>query len=91
MSSPNQADAARTSFVAVVLTSGATLFVLLLLIFLTGGFILYELLVAASIIAFGAFHYFLWGRLLSQQTAGEREEEQLRQRALADDAEDSSR
>jgi Na+-transporting methylmalonyl-CoA/oxaloacetate decarboxylase gamma subunit len=29
------------------------------------------------------FHYVLWGRTLSQSVAGEREEEQLRQRAAA--------
>ena len=29
----------------------------------------------------GLFHYLLWGRAFSQEMAGEREEEQLRQRA----------
>jgi hypothetical protein len=36
----------------------------------------------------GLFHYVLWGRAFSDAVAGEREEEQLRQRAAAVEADD---
>jgi uncharacterized membrane protein len=38
-----------------------------------------------AIAAIGYLHYYLWGHGMSQQTAGEREEEQLRQRLEAED------
>ncbi len=51
---------------------------------LTGGFLLYILLVGGVMAAFGAFHYLLWGRMLSENTAGEREELEARERAEAE-------
>ena len=38
-------------------------------------------IVGIILILYGMFHYLLWGKMLSEQVAGEREEEQLRQRA----------
>jgi hypothetical protein len=46
--------------------------------FLTGGLFLWMLIGAVGIGILGIVHYFLWGRSFSQQTAGEREEEELR-------------
>ena len=39
----------------------------------------------AAMVAFGYLHYVLWGYAFSQQTAGEREEEELRQRVEAEE------
>jgi hypothetical protein len=75
----------RQTIVTIALTSMAVMFFLLLLVLISGGFIFVLLGMIGGIAAFGALHYFLWGRLLTQETAGEREEEQLRQRALAED------
>lgn len=75
----------RQTVVTVAMTTMAVIFFLLLTLLITGGLFLILVGVVAAIAGFAAIHYFLWGRLLSQETAGEREEEQLRQRALADD------
>jgi hypothetical protein len=37
----------------------------------------------------GLFHYVLWGRVFSDAVAGEREEEQLRQRAAELEADEN--
>ena len=43
--------------------------------------IVFNVVVIASAIAlFGYFHYVCWGHSMSQETAGEREEEELRRR-----------
>ena len=60
----------------------------LVVVVITGSYFVYLLGIIAAIVAFGAFHYFLWGKMLLDETAGESEEEQLRQRALAEDAPD---
>jgi arginine exporter protein ArgO len=79
---------ARQTVVTVALTSVAAAFSLLLLVMIGGGFFVYLVGIVGAIVAFGGFHYLVWGRLLTQETAGEREEEQLRQRALAEDADE---
>jgi hypothetical protein len=56
-------------------------FFALLLVVATGGWAVYVIGVAAAIFLFGAIHYLLWGRSMLQQTAGDREEDELRQRA----------
>lgn len=56
-------------------------FSLLFLIAVSGGLFLYVLLLAGFIFFVAAIHYVLWGKLFSEQTAGESEEERLRQRA----------
>jgi len=75
----------RESFLTIflaVLGSGAFL---LFLVLLTGGFFLWVILGVALIILFALFHYLMWGRSLMRNTAGEREEEQLRARAEAEE------
>jgi hypothetical protein len=52
----------------------------LFLILVTGGFFLYVLLAVAAIGAVGSVHYLLWGRALTVDVAGEREEEEARER-----------
>jgi fatty acid desaturase len=71
----------RHAFLSLFLTLLALGFGLLVLIFISGGFFLWVVLFAGGIFLFGMFHYILWGRAFSDETAGEREEEQLRQRA----------
>jgi fatty acid desaturase len=77
----------RHAFLSVFLTLLVLGFVLLFLIFISGGFFLYVVLFGGGILMLGFFHYLLWGRAFSEATAGEREEEQLRQRAAEIEAE----
>ena len=55
-------------------------FFAVLLIVATGGWAVYAIWIAGAIFLFGAIHYLLWGRAMLQQTAGDREEDELRQR-----------
>jgi hypothetical protein len=71
------------SFLPVLLAGIASLFILLVLILLTGGFVFWIVLCVASAAGLASLHWILWGRLLTQLTAGEREEEQLLERARA--------
>jgi hypothetical protein len=75
-------SSARQTIVTTSLTLLAAAFFLLVLVVITGSYFVYLLGIIAAIVAFGAFHYLLWGRDLLQQTAGESEEEQLRLRGL---------
>jgi hypothetical protein len=59
-------------------------FLLLVLIVITGGLVIYLLAVVGGLAVFAALHYFLWGRAMHDATAGEREEEELRDKARAD-------
>ncbi len=81
----------RQTVVTVALTAMAAAFSLLLLVMIGGGFFIFLVGIVLAIAAFGGLHYLLWGKLLTEETAGEREEEQLRQRALEDWADPPSR
>jgi hypothetical protein len=81
----NQRPPRRQTFLTVFLALLLGLFALLVLILVSGGFFLYVIYLALAIAGIAAVHYVLWGRALSREVAGEREEEQLRQRAAADD------
>lgn len=65
----------------------ALLFIGLVLIVLSNGIILSVILLGGGMFLMGMFHYVLWGRAFTEQVAGEREEEQLRQRAAEIEAE----
>jgi len=71
----------RHAFLSILLTVLALGFILLALIFISGGFFLYVVLFFGVILMVALLHYVLWGRAFSAEVAGEREEEQLRQRA----------
>ena len=71
----------RGSCLAVMLTGTFTGFLLVLLVLATGGWAVHVLWIAAAVAMFGLVHYLLWGRLMLRQTAGEREEEEVRRRA----------
>jgi hypothetical protein len=75
----------RQTFLTVFLALLLGSFALLVLILVSGGFFLYVIYLALAIAGIAVIHYVLWGRALSREVAGEREEEQLRQRAAADD------
>lgn len=81
----NQRPPRRQTFLTVFLALLLGTFALLVLILVSGGFFLYVLYLALAIAGIAFIHYALWGRALSREVAGEREEEQLRQRAAADD------
>jgi fatty acid desaturase len=78
----------RHAFLSVFLTVLALGFFLLVLIFISGGFFLYVVLFGGAIFLVALLHYLLWGRVFSAEVAGEREEEQLRQRAAAPQEDD---
>jgi fatty acid desaturase len=74
----------RHALLAVFLTVLGVLFFGVVLVLLSGGFFMYVVLLPAAIFLMGLLHYVLWGRAFTEEVAGEREEEQLRQRAQAD-------
>ncbi len=83
--SPQQQQ--RHALLTVFLTVLTLIFLGFVLIVLSNGIILSVLLLGGGMFLFGLFHYVLWGRAFSEQVAGEREEEQLRQRAAEIEAE----
>jgi hypothetical protein len=78
----------RHGMLSVFLTLFSLVFFLIVLILVSGGFFLYVVLFAGAILAVALMHYVLWGKAFSESVAGEREEEQLRQRAAAPAEED---
>jgi hypothetical protein len=74
----------RESFLTIFLTALGLFFFLMVLVLISDGIFLYVVLVVGGIVLYGMIHYLLWGRLMSQATAGESEEEILRMRAVAE-------
>ncbi len=56
----------------------------LLLSVATGGYFVYVAGVIVAVVGITAMHYALWGRMLDESVAAEREEEEARQRAEAE-------
>jgi hypothetical protein len=84
--SPRQQQ--RHALLTVFLTVLALIFFGLVLIVISNGLILSVALLGGGMFLLGMFHYVLWGRAFSEETAGEREEEQLRQHAAEMEAEE---
>ena len=63
----------RETFLVVLLTAFLTGAVVLFLIFATGGFFLWVILIALALAAFSMLHYFLWGRAFHERTEAERQ------------------
>lgn len=82
----SQRQQQRHALLTVFLTVLASIFFGLVLIVISNGLILSVALLGGGMFLLGVFHYVLWGRAFSEQTAGEREEEQLRQRAAETEA-----
>jgi hypothetical protein len=75
----------RQTFLTVLL-AGIVLFGLCFVFtILTGGFLIYILAVVAVAGLVGGLHYLLWGRAMTEETAGEREELETQDRAAEDD------
>jgi hypothetical protein len=68
----------RDTYLTIVLCAFVAIPTFVFLNVLTGGLFLWLLIGAGGIAILGTFHYLLWGRSFSQETAGEREEEELR-------------
>jgi hypothetical protein len=81
MSAEQEPSGRRASFLPVILGSVGGLFFLLVLVMVTGGFFLYIVGFFVAVAALACFHWLVWGKLLTQYTAGEREEEALLERA----------
>jgi fatty acid desaturase len=74
----------RRETLLVVSFAGIAVFGLLFVFtILTGGFLLYLILVVAVVAMIGGFHYLLWGRALTEQTAGDREEMEAEEEGAA--------
>src|SRR2546430_226479 len=78
----------RETMLTVILTGMVLVFSLFVLIIITGGWVMYLALVVAALAWLFLFHYFTWGKPLSDEMKGEREEEQLRQRIKTTDTDD---
>jgi predicted tellurium resistance membrane protein TerC len=76
----------RATFLGLVLTFLFGGFLFLFLVVVTGGFFLYVLGAVVGITMVGYLHYLLWGHSLMRETAGEREEEEARERWENDQA-----
>jgi hypothetical protein len=76
----------RSSVLTYLLAGLVLMFCILVLVILTGGLFLYVVAVGGGIVLVGAFHYFLWGKMLSDEVAVEREEAELHRRAAEDEA-----
>jgi hypothetical protein len=75
----------RANMLGMGLTVMVAMFLITVLIFLTGGYFLYCVLISIGVVLLGMFHYALWGRALSEEVAPEREEERLRQQAASEE------
>ena len=75
----------RETFLTLALAGIVVFGLLFVFTILTGGFLLYVLLVVAAAGLVAGVHYLLWGRAYMEETAGEREEMEAEERAAADD------
>jgi hypothetical protein len=75
----------RQSFLSVFLGLIGVTFFTLVLIFLSNGIFFYVLVLCGGIAFLCVFNYLLWGRSFSDATAGEREEEEMRQQTMQDE------
>lgn len=77
---PNAPRKKRETFLMLILTIGFASSVLFFLVLVSGGFFVYVLASVFAIALVGLLHYALWGHALTQEVAGEREEEESRAR-----------
>jgi nicotinamide riboside transporter PnuC len=68
----------RESILTVLFAIVGSLGIFIFLMVVTWGLFAYVLLVLVGIAGFGILNYWLWGRGMMRDTAGEREEEELR-------------
>jgi hypothetical protein len=75
----------RATHLPLMLGGMLAVFLTVFLILITGGFFFYVVLAVGGLLAVGMLHWVTWGKLLTDQTAGEREEAELLDRARADE------
>jgi hypothetical protein len=83
MSSDPDQRRRRESLLVVFFTVSAFLFVLFFVMLLTGPLFLYILVTLTFVAGVIAVNYLLWGRSMERETAGEREEAELREQMEA--------
>lgn len=83
MSSDPEQRRHRESVLVVGFTVSALLAVVFFVMLLTGPLFLYVLLTLAFLAGLIGLNYLLWGRALEEETAGEREEAELREQMEA--------
>jgi hypothetical protein len=81
MSEQQEPNRGLASFLAVILTGMAAFFFLLVLLLLTGGLFFSLVLFFVFMAGLVTFHWVVWGKVLTELTAGEREEDELQKRA----------
>lgn len=74
-----EADGQRGTFLSVVFAILVISLFLFLLFITCGGLFIYILALVGGIAFVGLFHYLLWGHSMTNEVAGEREEEELRE------------
>jgi arginine exporter protein ArgO len=75
----------RQTFLGVFLGLIGVTFFTLVLIFLSNGVFFYVLVLCGGIAFLCLFNYLLWGKNFSEETASEREEEEMRQQTKQDE------
>lgn len=75
-SEPDPSRQQRETFLTILLCTLVVGGGLVFMIGLMGMFVIHAITVMAVVVAFGMFHYLLWGRSLSREVEGEREEEE---------------
>jgi predicted tellurium resistance membrane protein TerC len=80
MEQPHESQQRRATFLGLLLVLFFGGGFLLFMVVITGGWFLYVVLAVIVIAVVGYLHYILWGRALTQEVAGEREEEEARER-----------
>jgi hypothetical protein len=81
MDEPHDSSSERATFLSLMLGAlGMGLFFLVLLL-ITGGWFFFVGCAAGALVFLGLIHYALWGKSMSDQVAGQREEMQWLERA----------
>jgi hypothetical protein len=76
----DRASSGRESFLALMLAALAGGGFLLFLILVSGGFFFYVLCAVLAVFCLGFVNYLLWGRAMTREVAGEREDMELEER-----------
>ena len=77
---PSPSRRHRETLLTLMLTALLAGGILFFLVLISGGFFVFVVAVVFAMALVGLLHYALWGHALSQEVAGEREEEEARAR-----------
>jgi hypothetical protein len=81
---PNARGRNRETILTLMLTALLAGAIFFFLIVLSGGLLVFLAAAVFAIALVGLLHYVLWGYTLSQEVAGDREEEEVRMREAAE-------